>query len=207
VNRLFLVTCVLWLFASAATAHDSWLIADRHVVEDGDTVWLSFVTGEVFPLGERATDPQRVAEFVDVHKKHRTDVSGLVPKDKGLSVRGPISGSGLHVFALSLQGRRIEMDSVDFESYLRAERAKRALDLWQSRKGSRAVEYYTKYAKTIIEVQPADAEDTSYQKPAGHRLELIPLSNPSPLDVGHRGSRPRAGGRSPVAGRVRLGGT
>lgn len=180
VNRFFLVTCVLWQFASAAAAHDSWLIADRHVVEDGDKIWLSFVTGAVFPIGERATDPQRVTEFVDVHKKHRTDVSGLLPQDKGLSVRGPISGSGLHVFVCELKARRIELDPVDFESYLRAERAGRALETWTARKDSAtgAVEYYTKYAKTIVEVQPTGSEDTSYQTPVGHRLELIPLSNP-----------------------------
>ena len=51
----FVIANLTILFlASAATAHDSWLVADRHTVNDGDHVWLAVITGPTFPPTLRA---------------------------------------------------------------------------------------------------------------------------------------------------------
>lgn len=191
-RRIVCVGGLVCALASAAAAHDTWLIADRHVAEEGDKVWLSFVTGEVFPFGDNPTDPDRVAEFVDLHGGRRTFVSGYAPQDNGLSVRGPIEGRGIHVFACALAPRLIELDPATFESYLRSEHADAAVSIWSGRsdRAAAAVERYTKYTKTIVEVLPAAPADRGYEAVVGHRLEIVPTSNPrnwkSGMDVGVR---------------------
>ncbi len=168
---------------TSALAHDSWLIADKSTANDGDVVWLSFVTGEVFPLGETATPAARVGQFVDRVDDKTTDITGYKPRDKGLSIRRPLAGPGLHVIGCALSPHLIEMKPDDFEKYLRAERAEGALAAFQRRqrhessKAEPIVEEYTKFTKTIIEVSPAD-DDDGYALPLGHRLEIVPLSNP-----------------------------
>jgi uncharacterized GH25 family protein len=184
----FRITILFWfasaLLGRAALAHDSWLLADRNTANDGEAVWLSFVTGEVFPMGEKATDPSRVAQFVDRVDDQSVDVTGYKPEDKALSVRRPITGAGLHVVGCALSPHLIEMKPGDFEKYLRSERAEAALAAFQraSRAGAlkdtSIVEEYTKFAKTIIEVSPTDADDEGHAAPLGHRLEIIPQSNP-----------------------------
>ena len=122
-----LVVLIWALACSPAFSHDTWLIADKSTANDGDVVWLSFVTGEVFPFGEKATDAARVAHFVDRLDDKSVDIIGYRPEDKGLSVRRPIAGAGLHVIGCALSQHLIEMKPGDFEKYLRSERAEAAL--------------------------------------------------------------------------------
>jgi len=182
---------VAW-FCPAAVAHDSWLIADKSTANDGDLLWLSFVTGEVFPIGEAATDPARVAEFVDRSAGRTEEVSGYSPQDSGLSVRRPITGGGVHVIGCALKPRTLELTPDKFEEYLRSERAEEALRRFiagrakggDSEDSEKVVEEYTKFAKTIVEVRPYKADDKHYEAPLGHRLEIIPLSNPARWKAG-----------------------
>lgn len=186
ITRVIILHCLLVgaRFPAPALTHDTWLIADKSTANDGDAVWLSFVTGEVFPLGEKATDPSRVAQFVDRVDDKSVNVTGFKPQDKGLSVRRPISAGGLHVIGCALAPHLIEMKPNDFEKYLRSERAEAALSAFQrahqadALKDKPIVEEYTKFAKTMIEIAPADADDDGYALPLGHRLEIVPQSNP-----------------------------
>ena len=185
-TRISILFCLLSFLPNrgAARAHDTWLIADRNTANDGDVVWLSFVTGEVFPFGEKATDPARVAKFVDRVDDNSVAVTGYKPEDKGLSVRRPIVGAGLHVIGCALSPHLIEMKPEDFEKYLRSERAEAALTAFGRTNRAEAfsdkpvVEEYTKFAKTIIEVGPADEDDDGHALPLGHRLEIVPQTNP-----------------------------
>lgn len=167
---------------SPVRAHDSWLITDSIAVQVGDKVWLSFVTGEVFPYGEQATRPDRIEKFVDRHGERTVDVIGFAPQDKGLSVRHPVEGEGVHVFGCALKPRLIEMRPDKFEEYLSSEEATASLARFlaqsrQSTAGEIIVEEYTKFAKTIVEVGAA-GDDRTFERPLGHRLEIIPLTNP-----------------------------
>ena len=172
-------TSAFWASTPAA-GHDSWLVADKHGVNDGNEVWLSFVTGEVFPIGDVATDLARVDGFVDHHGGQSADLTGLATEDKALSIRGPLYDSGIHVIGCGLKPRLIELSADLFDRYVRDERASAAV-LQRAKEDSRAapvVERYTKYAKTLIEVRPVDPDDRGFSVPVGHRLEIIPLSNP-----------------------------
>ncbi len=176
ITLVYIIIC-----AHPAIAHDSWLIVDQNTAAEGDSLWLSFVTGEVFPLGEKATDPKRVADLVDRHGGRTEQVTGYAPREGGLSVRRPVTGPGIHVIGCALNPHLIEMKLDGFEKYLRSERADAAMARLADSKPSpdkTVVEAYTKFAKTIVEVLPCPTDDESWKAPLGHRLEIVPMSNP-----------------------------
>ena len=73
----------------------------------------------------------------------------------------------------------ITLEPAKFEAYLREERAESVLsDSASNAPRGDVAEQYTKFAKTIVAVEPGDPADTTYSFPLGHRLEIIPLSNP-----------------------------
>ncbi|MCZ6817051.1 MAG: DUF4198 domain-containing protein [Planctomycetota bacterium] len=183
---VILAVLLLCLVAPVARAHDSWLISDRQRVPEGRKVWLSFVTGEIFPLGDSPTDPRRVLEFVDLYGAERRKISGFAPQDKGLAVRGPIKGAGIHVFGCALKPRLIELEADKFDEYLKSERAERAIMIRAGRteRDPVTIERYTKFAKTLVEVLPASESDDGYRRIVGHRIEIVPLSNPNDWRAG-----------------------
>lgn len=190
VHRLLLIACVLCPMARAP-ASDSWLICDANTVSDADLLWLSFVTGEVFPYGDAATTPDWIDQVVDHHADLDDPIDGLAIQDRGLSVRTAIGGPGMHVLGCSLKPRWVRIDGRSFDAYLRDEQATEAAALRSSlpNPDGPVWERYTKYAKTIVEVLPADddaavtaaeaaATGEGFDVLLGHRLELSPLSNP-----------------------------
>ncbi len=175
---------VLLALAHVARGHDSWLVSSASSAGSGEEVWLAFVTGEVFPMGEAATDPARVAAFVDVVGEERQEVRGYAPEDKGLAARRRLQDGGFHVIGCALRPRLLEMKAEDFDKYLASEQADDALaERREEPSAGPVTERYTKYAKTIVEVRPIDEADLGYQTPVGHRLEIIPLSNPCQWQV------------------------
>jgi uncharacterized GH25 family protein/formylmethanofuran dehydrogenase subunit E len=186
VKRTWLIAVIFLAAAGAAPAHDSWLIADKSCLNDGENLWLSFVTGEVFPMGEVATAPQRVDAFVDIHKGVRREITGYAPKDLGLSLISQMRDGGIHLIGCSLKPKTILMTPEKFEAYLREERAEKAVTHFKSNPTTdeRVQELYTKFTKTIIEVAPADENDQGFLTPVGHRLEIVPLTNPCRWKVG-----------------------
>jgi uncharacterized GH25 family protein len=163
-----------------AQAEDSWLIVDADSITEGDPLWLAFVTGRVFPIGDAPTDPATIDRFVDLSNGQAFPVLGYARQDLALSLRRPLAGSGLHVIGCALEPQTIDLPPDEFDEYLRRERAEAALLLRaQGGDGENAVcETYTKYAKTIVEVDSMTAGDEAFATPLGHRLEIIPKSNP-----------------------------
>ncbi len=186
-SRSLHITILLVLLSAApAVAEDSWLIVDANLLADGDPLWLSFVTGQVFPIGDAPTDAGLIADFVDLSGGRVTPISGYARQDRGLSVRRPISGIGTHVIGCALQPQTIDIAPDEFDDYLRRERADAAL-LFRSQEEPSpqgVCETYTKFSKTIIEVHPADNETGAFAVPLGHRLEIIPGSNPCHWRIG-----------------------
>jgi hypothetical protein len=140
---------------AAAGAGDTWLIADSSVINEGDALWLSVVSGDVFPYAEVPTGPERLATFRDLCGGEVREVFGYALRDGGLSIREPITACGTHVIGCALKPRLIEHAA------------------------GAVVERSTAFVKTVVEVQPADPHDAGYLAPLGHRLEIIPLSHPS----------------------------
>ena len=175
------------LFAAPGVAigHDSWLVASKNSVKANETVRLAFVTAEVFPISEHAAKPERVAEWVVIHGDERRTVRDYRIENQELAARIHLPKPGTHVIALALHPRYIELEPDQFNEYLEDEKAEAVLGARRARneQDQPGRELYTKMAKTFIAVDDT-SDDTSYRRPVGHALEIIPLSNPCRWTVG-----------------------
>ncbi|MFH1418729.1 MAG: DUF4198 domain-containing protein [Planctomycetota bacterium] len=181
-KEAWIVTALAFIAAAGPTfASDSWLISDRDSLEAGEPLWLSFVTGQVFPWGDAATDSTWVARFTDRAGTEEREISGFAVVDRGLSLREPVSDPGIHVIGCELVPRVVDIDGPGFLGYLLTERAEKVLSVFEppADDGRTVRERYTKFAKTIVAVRPVDDLDEGFAIPLGHRLEITPLSNPT----------------------------
>ncbi len=171
--------------SSAALGHDSWLVADNNAAAPGATVRVAFVTAEVFPVSENATDPARVADWTVVHDGVRRSVTGYKVEETDLAAKVRLPEAGMHVIGLALQQRFIEIEAEGFNAYLKDERADAALAarVVAGTDDEPGTELYTKFGKTFVEVGGA-SNDTSYRDPVGHTFEIVPLSNPCRWNAG-----------------------
>ncbi|MEO0511932.1 MAG: DUF4198 domain-containing protein [Planctomycetota bacterium] len=175
------------LVALGALGHNSWVVADRTRLDGPGTVRLAFVTGhDAFPVGENATQPERIASWTVVRGETSTPVTGYAIEGRDLVAHAELTAPGLHIAAAALYPRFIEFDGDTFTRYLETERAKDALEQ-RRRDGSESrpgLEYYTKFGKAFVQVGPIDPSDTSHAEPVGHRLEIVPVTNPVGWTVG-----------------------
>lgn len=165
----------------SAAAVDSWLIAESDVVDKDSKAWIAFVTGDQFPIGDGIVDPARVEGLYDYYGDSKRPIEGLKAEDDAVAVRPMFDRTGVHRLGLTLKPRIITLDGDVFDQYLIEERANEALEL-RRKSTSRhqpVTERYTKYAKTILEVGALDEQEEGWLLPIGHRLEIVPLTNPA----------------------------
>ncbi len=180
-----LIVVMPLVVSSAAFGHDSWLVAGSNSAAPGARVRVAFVTAEVFPVSENATDPDRVVDWAVVHEGVRRSVTGYHVEGTELAATVRLPEVGMYVIALALQQRFIEIEADGFNAYLKDERADAALAarVAAGTDDEPGTELYTKFGKTFVEVGSA-SNDTSYRDPVGHTLEIVPLSNPCRWNAG-----------------------
>jgi len=83
-----------------------------------------------------------------------------------------------------MQASFIELPAKDFTEYLEDEKATAALAAHRRGPGDQpGREFYTKFAKTFVEVA-GGALQKGFNQRVGHKLEIVPLSNPCGWKVG-----------------------
>jgi uncharacterized GH25 family protein len=165
-------------------AHDSWLVAGKNVAAMNEPVRLAFITAEVFPISEQAAKPDRVAEWVVFQGGQQRKVEGYAVEKEELATNVKFDQPGVHVVGVAMQPSFIELPAKDFAEYLEDEKATAALAAHRRGPGDQpGREFYTKFAKTFVEVA-GGAPQKGFNQRVGHRLEIIPLSNPCGWKVG-----------------------
>jgi len=174
------------LFAvGIAAAHDTWLIADSGQAARGQRVLLSLTSGVAFPEDDFAIAPARVKRAtVRLHDSTRTLTNprstaramqyAWTPRAEGIAA----AGVELTPKTLLLEPDKIEeyMTEIDATPELRRE--------WAALAGKRKwIESYSKHAKTFISVGQPRA-DSSWARPVGLGLELVPERDPTALRAG-----------------------
>ena len=114
-----------------------------------------------------------------------TPLSDLSVADKSLLIRQPVRTPGQKIVAVTTKPRSVRESAEGFRHYLVAEGAPEALERYQ-REGKLPTDSitrrYAKYAKTMVEVGRGGAR--AFDKPVGHPLEFVPLSDPAALRAG-----------------------
>lgn len=163
----------------SVSAHDSWVIPKDYQMAAPGVVRAAFVTGDRFPAGEAATKPERVLEWTAQIGHSKSAVADYKIEGAELVAQVTLRATGTHIVAVALALQPIEMEAAKFEEYLAEEHATQALELRKAmgESGKPGRERYVKYAKTFVRVGlPGPGND--YAIPVGHRLEIVPQSDP-----------------------------
>jgi hypothetical protein len=184
---------VLLSLPGLAPAHDLWIVPGKYRLEPSESTRVFVNSGDVFPESLTLLGSHRVAEL-SVHGPGWPDGFTLVTEFRvdGRSLTFDLAppAPGSHVLGLETRPRTVRLKPEDFEDYLSEEKLARMAELREQAGESEeaAVERYTKWAKTVIEVAGdvtagGDAAP-AWAQPIGHRIELVPLQDPNRLSSG-----------------------
>jgi uncharacterized GH25 family protein len=169
------------LLPARALGHNSWLITDKPRYAPGETAHVTFATGEIFPVSDTATEPDRIDEGCVFDDGYFCDpiTSRFRVSGHELMALVGLKTPGAYLIAASLHPKLIELPAKSFAEYLKEEKELAVIADRHARgeddKPGR--ELYTKYAKTVALVR-GDAERKPLTRPIGHGLEIVPTTDP-----------------------------
>jgi uncharacterized GH25 family protein len=171
--------------ATAAHAHDYWLLPAQLVLPGDGEVAISQYVGEDFVAhDERALKRARFPRLVHLHAGASEDLAASAVDGAKPMLRVSMRGGGGHLIVADRNASNIEMAPGKFETYLEHEGLgaivkERAL-LGESQKPGR--ERYTRYLKALVQV--GGARDETYGARVGQRIEIVPEANPVFVEPG-----------------------
>lgn len=187
INRLRTIAALIVsvILATAAIAHDTWLIPDRFLVEPNSSVLLDLTSGMAFPSLETSIKPERIDSAKCRLAGRTVALSDLTPGPKSLRFKARLSDVGMATLWIELKPRALELTPKQVQEYLdEIEAPLTVRQQWASAKGPRHWrEVYTKHAKTFVQVGESQA-DSSWSEPVGMSLEIVPETDPTRLRSG-----------------------
>lgn len=164
------------LLITSLYGHDLYLMPQKFRPAAGEKILLSIHTGDGFPLSEQAVDFNRVTALPAIPLSEWRTMNKATHAT--VTVR-----DGSQFFAVQTNARFIEMDPAAFEDYLKKEGLTGSLALRKAKNEATAKgrEMYSKFAKTYV---VAGNPNTSFSKPLGVKIEIVPLADPSALKPG-----------------------
>ncbi|MCH2571085.1 MAG: DUF4198 domain-containing protein [Planctomycetes bacterium] len=186
--RISIILFVLACFIRVGFAHDYWIAPVTYQPQVGQGVPVRLFVGDHFhgeierPLQEKMTVTFQLHDSVD----HASDLleGAVFEKTPITNLRLPKPGS--YLLSMQRDWSFIEMKGDKFHQYLEHEGLghiiKQRTDAGDA--GKSATERYRRYLKSLV---VADGKPTdTWKKSLGHKLEIMPLSDPSTTDVGKR---------------------
>ncbi len=192
---------LICLTASAALAHDTWLLPPSMAVAPGSAVTLDMTSGMAFPDTETAVKPDRLAAARCRLAGKVVDISGPTLAKKSLRLRVRAESPGVATIWAESKPRTLDLEPAEVKEYLEEIGATETAGKdWENLPEPRKWrETYTKHAKTFLRVGNPE-NDGSWAEPTGMTLEIIPEKNPTVLFAGEdfsvrllRDGRPLAG--------------
>jgi uncharacterized GH25 family protein len=189
VKKIYLaLLAVSILFTASVTilAHDFWLVPKKFRISPGDSLTISANTGMDFPNSLSAVTPDRIDQFILVGESKKENITEFTVQETSLTTNYVFQKPGTFVFAAALKPKEIKLTGKEFNEYLLADGLPNIYEL-RKKEGildKDAVEYYSKYPKTIIQV--GNKTDDSPTKPIGLPIEIVPKVNPYELRKGDK---------------------
>lgn len=171
------------LFTAAGLAHDTWIAPDAFRTARRTAITVSLTSGMEFPKLDHPIQPDRVAEArLRTSARKVIDLSGASVSANALLFRQALSTPGVTLFWVRLHPRPSELQPQQVREYvdhLGLGDPEAVVKQW----GGGVVRYrYTKFAKTFVRV--GKGSGGAWSEPAGLRLELMPLSDPTAARAG-----------------------
>jgi uncharacterized GH25 family protein len=174
------------LLMSGLFSHDFWLVPQKFRMNPGETVSIAANTGMDFPNSLSAATPDRFDRFVLTGESMREDIKDYRVEGNSVISRVKLEKPGTYVVGVALKPNEIRMTAAEFNEYLQLDGLP---GIYQLRKqqgilDKDAVEFYSKYPKTIVQV--GGHLDETPTKPLGLILEIVPQVNPYRLKQGDK---------------------
>jgi uncharacterized GH25 family protein len=179
-----ILTLSVCFMMAMSQAHEFWLQTTKFRYTVGETMTVDFKVGENFS-GEFWDMNVHKVEKAEMHfPGGATNLTETVKPTKGKNISYKFSKAGTHILALQSNAAFIEREAEKFNDYLKEDGLDNILDLrTKSNSLDKPVkEFYQRFAKLMV--QAGNANDETYRKRAGFRLEIMPLTNPYTLKNG-----------------------
>jgi uncharacterized GH25 family protein len=183
-RKLFILGTALIVLAGHLAAHEFFVIPEEaKEYRSGDTVQINALSTHYFTVGEEL-EPVEVNEVYIV--KNGTKAGGNLPlKANPDRLQYETSYRLTDDTPVIMVGNRIGGFYCLFTDGSYADGPRDVVAAANPGKGIGTARYFAKYSKYYLN---PNRQDTSFSKPLGHPLEIIPLDNPAQY---RKGSRPR----------------
>ena len=179
-----IVTLITFLLVSSVRAHDLWVVPGKFVLSAGEKCRVFLNSGDEFPISESLLGEHRVQFFRMLTAAGANEISSFVVDGRSLTLELPETEEGTAVLALGTKPRLVRLKAKEFNEYLKEDGLPQILALRESGDDGNqpVVERYAKWAKAILKI--GDGEDDTWSKPAGLKIEIVPLENPYEIRPG-----------------------
>jgi hypothetical protein len=194
---LFPLLAMLWALPLAA--HDFWIVPSTFRPGVGSPLALRLRVGENLRGDPVPRDPAQVDRFVlkgPTAENGETPIPGVTGADPAGFTH--VQGAGLYTVVYRSHRTRIDLPPEKFDEALRREGLEKIMEVRKSRGESLkpSTEVFSRCAKALLLVgQPAmpampampatpGGDGTSFERPVGMTLELVPEKNPYMLKAG-----------------------
>jgi uncharacterized GH25 family protein len=169
---------VVIALASGAAAHDFWIQPDTFFPPKDRPVPVRVFVGDGFVKeSERAFEKPATPRLRLVGAEGETDLLPSGREGKTPFVEVTLKRAGSHWVALERGRKTIRLEAAKFNEYLAEEGLDHVLEQRRLAKEDQKPgrERYGRYLKCLVQ---SGAADEGWKRACGHRLEIVPLSDP-----------------------------
>ena len=175
------------LGSGVVAAHDLWLVPVQFTAAPGGRVAVMMNTGDTFPTSDAAVKPERTerAALISGEGSFRVTTFRTEATSTVADVIAP-SKEGGAIVEVVLKPIATKQPRASFDDFVKHEGLD-AIAAQLARTPDRRAEErrtYAKYAKTLLRVGSGKGAAKLYQKPLGHRLEIVADADPFSLKPG-----------------------
>lgn len=190
--RLNASIALLLIASGLVAAHDLWLVPAQFTAAPGARLAVMMNTGDTFPVSDAAVRPERIERTALVTDEGSATLSTF--RTEGNSTVADVIVPGKHGGAMVevvLKPIATKQPRASFDEFVKHEGLDAIAEQLARTPERRAEERrtYAKYAKTLLRIGNGKGAAKLYQKPLGHRLEIVADADPFSL---------RPGGKIPV---------
>ena len=184
-TRLATALAVVSLWASAAQAHEFWLLPDRFAPPPGERVQLSLSVGEQFVGDPVAFGKPVVSSLRLVNAGGEQDLTQALPEAADQrSIPITFAQTGGQLVAVDTHPYTVDLPGEKFHAYLRDEGLDAVLAQREAagQTDQPGRERYRRHVKTLLQV--GGRTDATWRTRTGQTLELRPLADPAIIRPG-----------------------
>lgn len=169
-----------------AFAHDFWIQPARFAVGADEPLPFTLLVGHGTARQRWGVSTDRVLRFADISAAGSADRRAILHTESGDNDGSLVlSTPGTHVIVLETGAALSVLPALRFNDYLKVEGLAPALAqrARTDQAGTDGREFYSRRAKTLIQVGPVTAQPQVI-RPTGLKLEIVPQRNPYELKPG-----------------------